>query len=94
MLVLSRKVGDSVAVGSGDAGHCVKVTVLGIESGHIKLGFEGPREIPVHRWEVWTRINDEKEKDKARHLALQLQEASDQWDDDGGLDPTTTEPLT
>jgi carbon storage regulator len=90
MLVLSRKVGDPVAVGSRVEGHGpVKVTVLGIENGHIKLGFEGPREIPIHRWEVWLRINDEKEKE--RQLAVPGHDASDYWDDDGGSEQRTSE---
>jgi carbon storage regulator len=86
VLVLSRKIGDSVAIGSCSAGHgAVKVTVLGIESGHIKLGFDGPREIPIHRWEVWLRIEDEKQKE--RQLA-----PSDYWDDDGGSEQRLPEP--
>jgi carbon storage regulator len=83
MLVLSRKVGDSVAVGASDELHrTVKVTVLGIGNGQIRLGFDGPREIPIHRWEVWLRINDEKEKE--RQLDVEVHDASDYWDDDGG----------
>jgi carbon storage regulator len=91
MLVLSRKVGDSVAVGPCSAEHgAVKLTVLGIESGHIKLGFDGPREIPIHRWEVWLRIEDEQEKE--RQLAVKLSELSDYWDDDGGSEQRLPEP--
>jgi sRNA-binding carbon storage regulator CsrA len=64
--------------------------VLGIESGHIKLGFDGPREIPIHRWEVWLRIEDEKEKE--RQLAVKLLEPSDYWDGDGGSEQRLPEP--
>jgi len=58
MLVLSRKPGDSVGVGESDnCKRVVKVTVLEIRNSQVKLGFEGPGDIPIHRWEVWQRIN-------------------------------------
>ena len=57
MLVLSRKSRESVVVGgSGRFARQVKVTVLEIRGGTVKLGFEGDADIPVHRWEVWQRI--------------------------------------
>ena len=57
MLVLSRKTEESVVVG----GHkrfepMLKVTVLEINGGRVRLGFEADEGIPVHRWEVWERI--------------------------------------
>jgi carbon storage regulator len=57
MLVLSRKSQESVVVG-GSAGfeRMLKVTVLEIRSGCVRLGFEAYADIPVHRWEVWERI--------------------------------------
>lgn len=64
MLVLSRKRGDSVAVGEPEnAGRTVKVTVLEIRQSQVKLGFEAPSDFPVHRWEVWERIQSELEAD-------------------------------
>ena len=60
MLVLSRKRGDSVAVGEPSSGlQPVKVTVLEIRQSQVKLGFEAPSDVPVHRWEVWERIQAE-----------------------------------
>ena len=57
MLVLSRKREESVVVG-GSAGFekLLKVTVLEINPGTVRLGFEIDKEVPVHRWEVWERI--------------------------------------
>ena len=57
MLVLSRKNQESVVVG-GDGGfqRMLKVTVLGIQGTHVKLGFEVDPDVPVHRSEVWDRI--------------------------------------
>ena len=57
MLVLTRKAQESVMVGgSSRCGEVIKVTVLEICSGKVRLGFEADVEVPVHRWEVWERI--------------------------------------
>jgi len=58
MLVLSRKSRESVVVGGSDAFHrLLKVTVIGIKGERVKLGFEVDPDVPVHRLEVWERIN-------------------------------------
>jgi carbon storage regulator len=58
MLVLSRKRLESVVVG-GAAGfeRLLKVTVLELKGGSVRLGFEVDSSVPVHRWEVWERIH-------------------------------------
>ena len=60
MLVLSRKSQESVVVGGpSDAGCMLKVTVLEIQKGRVRLGFDVADGVPVHRWEVWRRICDQ-----------------------------------
>jgi carbon storage regulator len=57
MLVLTRKNRESVVVGgSGALEHVLKVTVLDVRGGKVRLGFEASADVPVHRWEVWERI--------------------------------------
>ena len=57
MLVLTRKLQESVVVGeSDDIERLLKVTVLQVRGGKVRLGFEGPAGIAVHRSEVWARI--------------------------------------
>ena len=57
MLVLSRRNRESVVVGgSNGVERLLKVTVLEINGGSVRLGFEAAPEFPVHRWEVWERI--------------------------------------
>ena len=57
MLVLSRKSQQSVVIGGADGFHrLMKVTVLEIHGPNVRLGFEVDAEIPVHRQEVWERI--------------------------------------
>lgn len=58
MLVLTRKSRESVVIGGSDDFHrLLKVTVLGIAGGKVRLGFDVDPDIPVHREEVWERIN-------------------------------------
>lgn len=47
-----------VVGGSGGFEHLLKVTVLEINGGKVRLGFEVDKDVPVHRWEVWERIKD------------------------------------
>jgi carbon storage regulator CsrA len=58
MLVLSRRSCESVIV--GDPGNRIepmlKVTVLEIGKGRVRLGFDVAADVPVHRSEVWERI--------------------------------------
>jgi carbon storage regulator CsrA len=57
MLVLSRKNQESVVVAAASGcEQLVKVTVLNVSGGSVKLGFEASAEIPVHRAEVWERL--------------------------------------
>jgi len=65
MLVLSRRIQESVVVGGTGAAErkCI-VTVLGITGAKVRLGFEVAADIPVHRLEVWKGIKTEIERDR------------------------------
>jgi carbon storage regulator CsrA len=58
MLVLSRKTRESAVVVGHNNGseHALKVTVLEVRSGKVKLGFEADAAVLVHRLEVWERM--------------------------------------
>lgn len=57
MLVLTRKCHEAIVVAGADGLNVLlKVTVLGIANGKVRLGFEGAENVPVHRSEVWERI--------------------------------------
>ena len=57
MLVLTRKSQESVVVGRSDSSEpMLTVTVLEINGGKVRLGFDGDSDVPVHRLEVWERI--------------------------------------
>jgi carbon storage regulator len=54
MLVLTRRRGEGVVIGPD-----IRIVVLGIKNGQVRLGIEAPRTIEVHRDEVCVRIQDE-----------------------------------
>ena len=59
MLVLTRKNRESVVIGRpGDDGIALEITVLEIEGGRVRLGFEADSRMPIHRREVWERIRN------------------------------------
>lgn len=60
MLVLSRMKGQQIIV-SGT----ITVTVLEVRGDKVKLGFEGPAEIPIHRQEVFQRLTDPLSSDRS-----------------------------
>ena len=51
MLVLSRKINQSIMVGDN-----VRIVIVAVDRDQVKLGIEAPREIPVHRSEVYEEI--------------------------------------
>ena len=54
MLVLTRRRGESVKIGAD-----IRVVVLGVKGGQVRLGIEAPAIVAVHREEVYARIQDE-----------------------------------
>ena len=57
MLILTRRSGETLMIGDD-----VKITILGIRGGQVRIGIDAPRERPVHREEIYNRIKSE-EKD-------------------------------
>jgi carbon storage regulator len=72
MLVLTRKNRESVVIGRPDDQEVVMViTILSVEGGRVRLGFEADTTMPIHRREVWDRIQGEHATDVRRDGAGQ-----------------------
>ena len=56
MLILTRKVGESIMIGDS-----VEVKILGLRAGQVKIGIEAPKDMKVHREEIYDRIRAEEE---------------------------------
>ena len=60
MLILTRRVGESIIIGED-----VTVTVLGVTGNQVRVGVNAPKEVSVHREEIFERIQREKDQGKA-----------------------------
>ena len=51
MLILTRKLGESIAIGDD-----IKVTLIDIQGKQVKIGVNAPKDVPIHRQEIYERI--------------------------------------
>ena len=59
MLILTRRVGETLIIGDD-----VSVTVLGVKGNQVRLGVDAPKEVSVHREEIYQRIQQKKDEDQ------------------------------
>lgn len=55
MLILTRRAGETVMIGSD-----VTITVLGVKGNQVRIGINAPKDVAVHREEIFERIQSEK----------------------------------
>jgi carbon storage regulator len=58
MLILTRRVGETVMIGNE-----VTVTVLGVKGNQVRIGVNAPKDVAVHREEIYERIKREQDHD-------------------------------
>ncbi|MFT5692422.1 MAG: carbon storage regulator [Oceanicoccus sp.] len=58
MLILTRRIGESLIIGDD-----VKITVLAVKGNQVRVGVDAPKEVAVHREEIYDRIQKEKNVD-------------------------------
>lgn len=54
MLILTRRVGETLMIGDD-----ISITVLGVKGGQVRVGVNAPRDVIVHREEIYERIREE-----------------------------------
>lgn len=61
MLILTRRVGKTVVINDD-----IKIIVLGIVNGSVRLGFEAPKNVTIHREEIWDKIQEGKKANPSK----------------------------
>lgn len=67
MLILTRRVGETLMIGDD-----VTVTVLGVKGNQVRIGINAPKDVSVHREEIYERIKNEKSGDQKLLLQTRL----------------------
>jgi carbon storage regulator len=57
MLVLTRRVGEGITIGTN-----IRVVVVEMKGGQVRLGIEAPADVPIHRDEIYAKVREENKK--------------------------------
>jgi carbon storage regulator len=62
MLILSRRMGETLMIGAE-----VTVTVLGVFGNQVRIGINAPKDVQVHREEIYKRVQQQRTDENATH---------------------------
>lgn len=65
MLILTRRISESVIIGDD-----IKITILGVKGNQVRLGIDAPKDVSVHREEIYNRIQQEKYAEEVKDQAV------------------------
>ena len=69
MLILTRRVGESIMIGDD-----ITITTLGVRGSQVRLGVNAPEDVPVHREEIYLRIQQEQTREQISEAQRELDE--------------------
>jgi len=61
MLILTRRVGEALMIGDD-----IVVTILGVKGNHVRVGIKAPKDVGVHREEIYVRLHDDSTNSPSR----------------------------
>lgn len=79
MLILTRRIGESVHIGDD-----IRLTVLGVRDSQVRIGINAPKEVPVHREEIYYRIKHEQEMKSPDSEVAESEDSEEEIDDNFG----------
>jgi carbon storage regulator len=93
MLILTRKLGESVTIGDD-----IKITILGVRGRQVRLGIIAPQKVTIHREEIYFKIQEENkraitatEEDLTRIASLVREERSKLFNESAQIDSSSDE---
>jgi carbon storage regulator len=63
MLIMTRRLGEKIMIGSD-----ITLTIVGVQGSQVRIGVDAPRDVPVHREEIYVRIRREQAEERKERI--------------------------